>query len=63
MEEQETLFVRSAHRMHRESRAMLACGVTKLGLKVIVSNCFHKKGLSSKEICDGVQMSHFDHAK
>ena len=43
VEEQETLFVRSAHRMHRESRAMLACGVTKLGLKVIVSNSFHKR--------------------
>ena len=42
VEEQETLFVRSAHRMDRESWVMLAYSVTKLGLKVIVSFSLHK---------------------
>ena len=42
MKEQETLFVRSAHRMERESRVTLAYDVTKLGLKVIVSYFFQK---------------------
>ena len=44
VEGQETLFVRNAHRMKRGSWATLAYSVTKLGLKVIVSNSlFHKK--------------------
>ena len=43
MEKQETLFVRNAHRMDKESRATLAYSVTKLGLKVILSNSFHEQ--------------------
>ena len=42
VEEQETLFVRNAHRMDRASWATLAYSVTKLGLKVIFSSSFHK---------------------
>ena len=51
MEGQETLFVRNAHRMDRESRATLAYSVTKLGLKVIVSkSLFHKKDSVLKKL-------------
>ena len=63
MEEQETLFARNAHRMDRESRATLAYIVTKLGLKVMVSNSFNKRDPPLIKTCDGVKMSHFSPAQ
>ena len=56
MKEQETLSVRSAHRVETESRVTLTYNVTNLGLKVIVSYSFHKNYSLLKKL---VNMSHF----
>ena len=50
VEGQETLFVRNAHRMDKRSWATLACSATKLGLKVIANNSFHKKDSVLKKL-------------
>ena len=50
VEEQEILFVRSVHRVEKESWVTLVYNVTKLGLKVIVSNSFRNKNSLLKKL-------------